>query len=208
MKKSIFIVLLLVSTIVSSKTFKEGIDFQVINGAPSPTSDKVTVTEFFSYGCPWCYKLEPILESWLNKAQTKVNFERVPVVFEQGWDYYAKAYYLAKSLGMANTLTPALFKAIQKDKQKLNTTESMITFFVANGADKAIVTSAFKSSPSIDTMVKNGMKLMKSYGINSVPTIVVNGKYKTDLQLAKGQDKRLVEILDYLVAKSKEKKEK
>lgn len=44
--------------------------------------------------------------------------------------------------------------------------------------------------------------LMAKYRVNAVPALIVNGKYKIDLQMAKTED-RLFKILDYLVAQSK-----
>ena len=43
---------------------------------------------------------------------------------------------------------------------------------------------------------------MTSNHINAVPAFVVNNQFKTDLQMAK-TEKRLFEILDFLVAEAK-----
>lgn len=181
--------------------FNLGEEYVVIE-KPKKQNQAITVTEFFSYGCPWCYKLEPIIEKFKKELPQKVKFERVPVVFEKNWDLYAKAYYTADKLQLNDKLTPALFDAIQNKKEKLNTTNAMIDFFSKHGVDKKTAESAFKHSPTINTMVKNGVILMQKYQIYSVPTIVINGKYKTDLAMTNGNPELLLEVMRFLVQKA------
>ncbi len=42
------------------------------------TGDKIEVREFFWYGCPHCYVLEPALKSWLKKMPANAQFVRTP----------------------------------------------------------------------------------------------------------------------------------
>jgi len=130
-----------------------------------------------------------------------IPFERVPVVYKPEWDLYAKAYYTAKALALTEKISPALFKTIQDDKKPLNTKQAMVDFFVSQGVDKEIATSAFENSPSIDMHVSNGMSLMAKYQISAVPAFVINNKFKTDLQMAGGPE-RLIQLLDYLTKKA------
>ena len=194
---------LLIPALVFADQFVEGKDYTVVPN-PTPVSVRNTgpvVTEFFSYGCPWCYKMEAPLSQWKTTDGKTFAVDKVPVVFKPTWDLYAKAFYVAKTLAMTGKVNPALFKAIQEDNKPMDTKQAMIDFFVAQGVDREIAKSAFESSPTIDTQVSNGMALMAQYQINAVPCFVVNGKYKTDLQMA-GSQERLFEILNYLIKKS------
>ena len=49
--------------------------------AVSTPSGKIEVIEFFSYGCPHCFALEPTLETWAKQLPPDVVFKRVPVGF-------------------------------------------------------------------------------------------------------------------------------
>lgn len=200
MLRKLVSILLLVPAIAFAAVFTEGKDYQVVSNPQTPDNkSKVpVVTEFFSYGCPWCYKIEPTVNDWSNKMGKNAQLERVPVVFKPEWELYAKAYYTAKTLALAEKLSPQLFKAIQEDKKPLSSKQSMIDFFTAHGVDREIAKSAFENSPTIDMRVHNGMALMANYQINAVPAFVVNNKYKTDLQMA-GSPERLFQILDYLM---------
>lgn len=205
--KRVFIVLLsLLPLTLYADTFVEGKDYQrIVKTHLVPKADGQTVTEFFSYGCPWCYKLEAPLEAWRKTLPNTVTFSRVPVVFEPGWDMYAKAYYTAKTLNLSNKVTPALFEAIQEKHQSLKTAPKMIAFFVAQGVKAPVAKSAFTSSPAIEAQVKQGMQLMQAFAVNAVPTLIINNTYRVDLPMAQGDEERFFKIADYLLTLDKSK---
>lgn len=200
MFKKLIALLVLLPAIALAESFVEGKDYQILPNTQASKNKTPVIQEFFSYGCPWCYKLEAPLSEWRNGAGKNIQFDRVPVVFKPSWEMYAKAYYTAKTLALSDKMTPLLFKAIQDDKKNLDSKQTMIAFFVAQGVDKEIAKSALSSSPTIDMHVQNGMSLMSAYQINAVPAFVVNNKFKTDLQMA-GSPTRLLELLNYLSRK-------
>jgi protein dithiol oxidoreductase (disulfide-forming) len=202
MLRRFFFILFLMPMMAFADDFVAGKDYEVTSGTTdNPASKSVSVTEFFSYGCPWCYRIEPALNQWVLQQDKKIQFNRVPVVFNKEWTYYAKAYYAADLLGLGSKLNPLLFKAIQTDKQSLTSNQTMIDFFVAQGVDKETAESAFTHSTTIDMKVKEGNVIMGRFHINAVPALIVNNRYKTDLQMAKSEE-RMLKILDFLVAKA------
>lgn len=201
MLKKLLCIVFLLPSLVFATDFVEGKDYVAVNAASIDQTKGPLITEFFSYGCPWCYKLENPLTQWSLTLSKTATIDRVPVVYKPDWDLYAKAYYTAKTLAMLDKLNPILFSAIQKNNNSLNTPQAMVNFFVSQGVDKEIAQSAFENSPTIDMRVKNGMQLMAQYQISAVPAFVINNKYKTDLQMA-GSPERLFEIMNYLLRKS------
>ena len=205
MLRRLLVVLLLLPVMVFADTFVAGKDYEVITATNEPVAtDKIVVTEFFSYGCPWCYRIEPTLTEWVKQHDKTIEFKRIPVVFNKEWIYYAKAYYAADLLGVGSKFNPLLFKAIQTDKRQLNSNQAMIDFFIAEGVDKDTAESAFTNSTTVDMNVTEGNVIMGQMRINAVPAIVINNRYKTDLQMAQGEE-RLFKILDYLLTKSTSK---
>jgi len=192
------------STPPANGSFEAGKDYQVIPsalGVTTPANSKIAVIEFFSYGCPWCYHLEPDLETWIAHKPKNVTFERIPVVFEQGWDVLAKIYYTAKDLGVAESLMLPTFAAIQDKGQNLTDPTLMLQFFVAHGVKQQDFESAYSFSPGIDAQMMRGDKLMRQYGIFAVPSFVINGKYMTNMGMAHGDNKRLLQTINYLINK-------
>lgn len=203
LKYAFSFLLFLLSAACYSADFVAGKDYELINSTePANHSPGVIdVTEFFSFGCPWCYRLEPALLQWLEKNKNNIQFKKMPVIFNKDWEIYAKTFFIAKAMSMNETLNPALFKAILTDKQKLNTQDAMIHFLSQHGIEESITKGAFTHSPSIDLDVSQSQMLMARYHINAVPAFVVNDKFKTDLQMAKTEE-RMFAILDYLITKS------
>ncbi|MCC5792735.1 MAG: thiol:disulfide interchange protein DsbA/DsbL [Legionellaceae bacterium] len=193
----------LLSHSLHASPFVAGKDYQILKAnQTTPTVEKpVSVLEFFSYGCPWCYKLNAPLEQWAKTHQKQVRLERVPVVFHAEWRLYAKAYYAAQLLGIEPEMTPALFRAIQDKKEKLDSADSMSAFFIKQGVDEATARSAFSHSPTLELQLKAGLQTMGQYHIQAVPAVVIGQRYKTDLQMA-GSVERFFEILDMLLAKA------
>ncbi|MFY7698350.1 MAG: thiol:disulfide interchange protein DsbA/DsbL [Legionella sp.] len=186
-----------------AEQFVAGQDYVVINIAEnaSHSAKPTTVTEFFSYGCPWCYRLELSLNQWVKKQKGNISFNKVPVVFNKDWEYYAKAYFVAEVLGKNAQLNPTLFKAILTDKRQLNNEQAMINFLTSQGIKTEVVESAFSHSPTIDIRMNYAKQQMAFYQINAVPAFIINNQFKTDLQMAK-HEKRLIAILDFLVKKN------
>lgn len=188
-----------------AEEFVAGKDYELIKGNEAAAkSGPVTVTEFFSYGCPWCYRLEPSLNQWVKQQGAKIQFSRVPVVFNKDWAYYAKAYYTVNLLGQGAKLNPILFKTIQAKHGALASNNTMIDFLTSQGIDKATAESAFKHSTTIDMQLNQGSAQMAQFHVTAVPAVVINGQYKTDLQMAQGED-RLFKILTYLVQQAAKK---
>jgi thiol:disulfide interchange protein DsbA len=175
MLKQFAALLLLLPTVALAETFVAGTDYQVLPViSPGVKNQPATVIEFFSYGCPWCFKLEVPIAGWVKTQGKKIHFERVPVVFHKEWELYAKAFYIAQTISQSEKLNPLLFKAIQVDKKPLDSNDSMEAFFVNQGIDKSLVQSAFEHSTTVDMLVKSGMETMAKYQVNAVPAFVIN----------------------------------
>ncbi len=193
----------------STEPFQQGKDYQltpIVANAPAPAKDKdkVSIVEFFSFGCPACFHFEPYLETWLAKKPQGIQFERIPVIFEPGWDVLARGYYTAKNLGVAEKLAPKIFNALQKQNQDLTNPVTLEQFFISNGVSKSDFENTFNFSPGMDGQVMRGDNLMRLYTIMQVPTIVVDGKYKVDPSMVGGDAKKLLQVVDYLIAKEKQ----
>ena len=166
---------------------------------PVKNPAKVEVIEFFWYGCPHCYNLEPYLNKWLENKPANVEFIRQPAAFSKVWADHAKAYYVAETLGVVDKLHGDLFEVIQKNpKTSLRTDEQLLAFFTAKGVDKAKVEEAIGSF-MVDTKVRQSKVTPARYGLTGVPALIVNGKYKITGRLA-GSHENMITVLEKLIA--------
>lgn len=189
-----------------AEEFQLGKDFKLVSNPQPPTDkSKIDVVEFFSYGCPGCATIEPTLQVWLITKPKDVEFSRIPAIFHAEWYPYAKAYYVAKNLNVANRITPDFFIAVHKEHQPLNTKDALSFFFQKHKVKADDFAGNYDFSPSIDAQIARGDALMRQYGIYQIPTFVINGTYQTDFGIAQGDPKRLMKIIDYLIAQQRVK---
>ena len=68
--------------------YQEGVHYFKIDQAPAQTgSDKVEVTEVFSYACSHCNTFEPYMQNWKNNKPENVSLNRIPVAFgRRSWE--------------------------------------------------------------------------------------------------------------------------
>lgn len=170
---------------------------------PGGASNTVQVVEFFSYGCPHCAELEPVLQTWLKNNGSKVNFHRIPVEWFRDWDNLAKAYYTAVQLKVVDKMNPALFEAVQSKKLNPGDTKAIAELFHEKAnISPDVFTKTFESF-SVNTMQTQGQQWAANYKIHGVPTLIVGERYLTDAGKV-GSVQVLPEALDYLVALAKQ----
>ncbi len=180
----------------------EGKDYvRLKNSQPVETGKKIEVIEFFSYGCPHCNDLEPILDAWLAKLPPDVQFRRVPVMFQQRWEALAKIYYTLDALGDEARLSPEVFKAIHSAGLPLYQDKAFFDWAAAHGLDRAKVQDVYNSF-AVTSKFNRAKALAQAYNIQSVPTVVVDGKYVTSSDRV-GTHAALPPVIDALIAKAR-----
>jgi len=196
---------LLLPGAAASAGFDEGTHYIEIPFSESlKTGDKVEVREFFWYGCGHCFQLEPLLHNWLEKKPEAAQFVTTPAFLPKR-EAHAKAYYAFEAMGKLEKLHTAFFNALHVDQRKLDTAEAIADFVDEQGEDKKAFLKAFKSFAT-DHKVKQAMQLGQQYGISSVPTIVIDGRYFTTAGMT-GSHEKMLELVDFLVEKiAKERK--
>ena len=182
-----------------SEDHKEGVEYKRITDQPTESTDKVEVLEFFWYGCPHCYKFEPILSNWLKTKPSNVEFIRVPTVFRPEWKVHARAYYALKAMGLGEKYHIALFDVLHKEKKSVYTEDQVTDFLVSQGVNEEDFKSAYAAF-SVDGQVRKVLKKVKAYGLEGVPAMAVNGKYLVSAKEA-GSYGNMRKIVDYLVKK-------
>jgi thiol:disulfide interchange protein DsbA len=176
----------------------EGRDYTKLE-PPQPSGaapGKIEVLEFFSYACPHCSAFEPTIEAWEKTLPADVTFKRVPVPFLMNAENFMRTYYALETVGAVNAVQLKIFRAIHIDRVRLETGENMAEFVGKNGVDATKFLAAFKSF-SVATSVAKAKKMMADYKIDSVPTLVVQGRFVTSPSLA-GSSERSLAVVDGL----------
>jgi len=180
--------------------FLEGVEYTRVSPQPVETGSKVEVREFFGYGCPHCYTLEPILDKWQKTLPKNVQFVRTPAVFSEAWTVHARAYYAFEALGITAKMHYALFQALHDEKRVLNNADSLAAFVAEKGGDRKAFLDAYNSF-GMQANLSRATQTGRAFNIDSVPTLVVDGKYMTNANIAGGYDK-VPKVLDFLIKKA------
>lgn len=167
---------------------------------PVDTGNKIEVRELFWYGCPHCYALEPFLEKWLKHLPPNVEFIRTPAVLQDSWAPLARAYYTFKVLGVADKLHSAVFRAIHEKGENLNDLNTLIAFAAKHGIDRKAFMNAYNSF-AVNADMRRSKVMDVRYGIEGVPSIIVDGRYRTTAGMAGGQEDML-KVVDFLIKKA------
>jgi thiol:disulfide interchange protein DsbA len=181
----------------------EGRDYVRLS-TPAPVAapaGKIEVVEFFSYGCPHCYALEPLIEPWIKKLPADVAFRRVAAAFNASWEGLAKMYYALEATGQLEALHKRVFAAIHVQRQRLDKESEMVALVNSAGADGAKFLEAYKSF-GVATKLRQGKQLAEAYKIDGVPTLGIQGRWFTSGSLA-GSHERSLLVADQLIQQAR-----
>ncbi len=190
--------------------WQEGVNYaRLVPAQPTDApAGQVEVLEFFWYGCPHCYALEPTIEAWLKTKPAYVTFTRVPVLWNEGDRSLGRLYYTVQGLGKIDEMHAAIFKEIHVNNDPLigsdpqNTAEAermQIVFARRFGIAEQAFRSKFEHDMGVDTALQHADELIERYRVTSVPDFVVNGKYIADVASA-GSPEKLIGLLNDLTA--------
>lgn len=182
--------------------FVEGKDYKKVANPENIAGDVIVVREFFWYGCPHCYALEPHMQAWAKTRDKDVAFFRTPAAMNPVWEVPARGFYAAQQMGLENKTHQALFDAIHKDGQKniIANQENLANWYASQGADKAKFNSFYNSFP-VSTKIERAKQGAMHYQLTGVPAVVVHGKY-----VVSGEDAKVTQVVDFLIDKVRSEK--
>lgn len=171
---------------------------------PTETGKNVEVLEFFSYACPHCHDLEPVLNPWVKKLPGDVTFRRLPAVFSDKWLVLARVFYTAEALGQLDRLHPAIFNAMHVDRLDLTNEKTLQEWVGKNGIEVKKFMDTYNSF-SVQGKAQRAKQLTRAFAITGVPAVVVDGKYLTSASQT-GSNEKLLPVLDDLIKKARQER--
>jgi thiol:disulfide interchange protein DsbA len=195
----------------------EGKNYFTIEPAqPTGIPDKIVVTEAFSYACPACNAFHTTADQLAQSLPSNAVMTYLPVSFrpDENFPLFQRAYFAAKAVGVADKTYDAMFDAVWKTGELASddlttgrpkpqsawpTIDDVAKFYAKYGVDpKEFV--AVANSFSINTQMKRADDMVKAYGVDGTPTIIVNGKYRFTPSDAGGYA-QTIELTKWLISK-------
>ena len=196
--------------------FVEGIDYRIVESEvaeelseenpDNDSEDIIKVVEFFNYGCPHCYQLEPFINAWLEDKGDDVEFVREAVPLRVAWRSLAKAYYVAREFDIVDKVHSVMFKAIFEHNLQMDREDLLKKLFENRGVSVEDFQEVY-TSQKVGDALRNSQSQMRLLGLKGTPAVVVANKYVIDTELADGHE-RMFEIVEFLVEKIRSEKDK
>ena len=164
---------------------------------PAASGDRVEVIEFFYYGCPICYELEPMLSRWSANAPGDVVVRRVPALVSASWENFARLYYALETMDEVTRLNWLVYEAIHFDEISLNQEPVMLKWLSGKGIDAEKFLEIYRS-PAVAAKLAEARELIRRYGVKGVPSIAVDRKFLTSARMAAGTP-QLMPLVDRLI---------
>jgi len=188
--------------------YEEGKHYDVI--AEQRTA-KPEIKEFFSFYCPACFAFDPYINSLEKSLPEGTVLKKYHVDFmgqasKEIQAGLSQALVLAKAKGKGHEVGRAIFEHIHVKRQPFASAQDIRSVVTAAGIDAAVYDKEinnFVVKSQTKLMQKEQEQFTKSRVLNSVPTIIINGRYKI---INQGLDRTNTEqdfkaLVQYLLSK-------
>ena len=168
---------------------KEGVDYNLLP-TPEPTfaPGKIEVAEVFSYRCIHCAEFQPKVNVYKKTLPADVRWEYVPGVFGGSWDNFARAFFAAQLLGVQPKTHDAVFKGVFVDQVAgSGSLEDIAKMYGTFGVDSAKMLATMNSF-GVTAKLNRAHQFAVRAGVDSTPTLVINGKYRVNVTPEHGFD--------------------
>lgn len=188
------------SQVAQASSFVQGTHYDIIDPPIAVSGEKVQVAELFWYGCGHCFNLEPHMIKWRQNIPANAELIEVPAVFGNQWKFHAQAFYTSQALGIQKESHQKIFDSIHVQKKRISKLSQLQDLFETLGQSREKTEAAFQSF-AVDANLRNAALFAQKSGASAVPTIIVDGKYRTSVGQAGGYD-QLLQLMNHLVEKA------
>ncbi|MCV2884775.1 thiol:disulfide interchange protein DsbA/DsbL [Aestuariibacter sp. AA17] len=164
------------STLANAK-WEEGTHYDVIS---EKATKKKEVMEIFSFWCPSCFRFEPLAKQIKSTLPDDVKFVKAHVDFlayadNQTQNDATLLMLAARAMKDEERFNQALFDAIHKNGTKPDSIDALYEIYANAGGD---VDKMKKLAKSFGIKSQFNMNKKRVAGTRSVPTFIINGKYR------------------------------
>lgn len=158
-------------------------------------NDPIEVIEFFSYACPHCANLEPMLDGWVDGLGENVEFKRVHIAVDTITTRLAKTYLVLESQGLLEENHRRMFAAIHERNITFLNDDQVADFVDDRGIDRARFLSALEGR-YVTRSVEMDRQFAVETGTIGVPALLIGNKYRVTAQ---GGNRQLISTAQWLI---------
>ncbi len=117
-------------------------------------------------------------------------------ILDRTWCFDARVYYTLVALDLVDKLHKPYFDAIHKERKRIVNVEQFANWAAEHGVDRNSVLDTFTSF-GVDSMLSHALDMTPRYETDGVPTIIIDGKYRTKVSQAGGHNE-LIDLINHL----------
>jgi thiol:disulfide interchange protein DsbA len=193
------VLLLMISFSAQPQGFEEGLHYTRIakqkREADKNERREPEIVEYFSFSCPGCYAIEPLLLE-LTEAEPTLTLRTVHLPYGGSKARLSQKAFVLMTMLDAQQHKAAIFSRIHEQRNVFDSEGEIADFFQSLGYSRDKV-AAILMSFSADSMIRKMNREAINRKIRSVPTIVVNNSYVVNLRLVNTAD-RMAALIRYL----------
>ncbi|GIU16480.1 MULTISPECIES: thiol:disulfide interchange protein DsbA/DsbL [unclassified Shewanella] len=188
------------SNLDANGNYVKGVHYRELANPIPASSNDITVTEFFGYGCPHCELFEKPLHKWEETLSDSVVLVQSPAVWNEAMKLHAKVFFITQQLENSKQIHGALFNEIigLREVSSLSEQQAKLAAFLSDYGLSEQEFNALLNSADIVSKLKQAMLLMSSAEIQGTPTLLVNGRYII-LNESASSVEQVMDIASYLV---------
>jgi thiol:disulfide interchange protein DsbA len=169
--------------------------------------DQVEVLEVFWLGCAHCYALEPFMATWRKNKADYIKFEAVPVMWGPAHRIHARLYYTLLALGREDLVSNAFDEIHKRGNYLINNDEAQsqkvqLAWAKSQGISEADFNREYNGF-AVNTNMQRAEEITRRYKVESVPLVLINGRYQTDVGMAGNNHNALIQLINDLAASEK-----
>ena len=150
--------------------------------------------------------METYINEWAENRDPGIRFVRIPASWNALYRLHAQLYYTEEVLVRNGVIKDpkkfraTVFEEYHRRGNRLTSEEAIQKLFARFGVSAEQFQATWNSF-EVNQKMRVGDDLVRRYSITSVPSIVVNGKYRTNATEAGGSYTKLMELIDELTVR-------
>lgn len=139
-------------------------------------TEPIEVIEFFSYACPHCARLEPLLKTWARDLPDDISYRKVHVAISAQTRILARVHVALDQRGLVPQNSKRIFAEAERRPRTFNSIESISQFVDGHGIDADLFQRLYESN-RVENVLNQNAQLARELRIERVPVLVVANRY-------------------------------
>lgn len=189
---------------LAEERFQEGVHYSELAAPPTlvnAADGRLEVGLFVWYGCGACALVDPLFTEWAAALPKNVAVYKRPVTYAEPWNMHARIFMTLEEMGREKEFHQKISETFASREGMVRSEADFEAFANTLGLDPKVFAATYHSA-AVDKRLEDLNALLKAYDPPVVPSIVVDGRYLTDLGRVESPAE-LMELTEFLMKKAR-----